>query len=120
MTLLFPLSDGNLFLVWVQVENMSLQSGQCSVVHLLLDKLDEQLQSRFWNVLFVDDRSQVDDGHLVFGGDLSLLSVSLAVHGDLLFVVGHIVDHSFWDGVMRVMVEGLSEKVVLLSSLRQG
>lgn len=116
VTLLSPLSDGNLFLVWVQVEDVSLQSRQCSMVHLLLDELDEQAESRFWHVLLVDDRSQVVDGHLVFGGDLSLLSVSLAIHGDFLFVVGHVVDDAFWDGVVSVMVEGLSEKVVLLSS----
>ena len=115
MTLLLPLSNGNLFLVWVQVEDVSLHSAECSVVHLLLDELDEQLQSRFWNILSVDDRSQVVHRHLVFGGDLSLLSVPMAVHGNFLFVVGHIVDYTFWDRVMSVMVEGLPEKVLLLS-----
>lgn len=113
MTLLFPIGDVDLFLVWVQIENMRLQFTERSMVHLSLDKLAEQSESRFWKVLSVDDRSQVVNWHLIFGGDLSLLSVSLAFN--FLFVVGHIVDYTFWDGVMSVMVEGLSEIVILLS-----
>lgn len=113
MTLLFPIGNVDLFLVWVQIENMRLQFTERSMVHLSLDKLAEQSESRFWKVLSVDDRSQVVNGNLIFGGDLSLLSVSLAFN--FLFVVGHIVDYTFWDGVMSVMVEGLSEIVILLS-----
>ena len=132
MTLIFPLSDGSRISSLSgckssQIFESSLQSRQWSILcsnspFARWTGRAGEVYILVWHVLLVDQRSQIVDRHLFLvwlRSQISVGPVSLAIHGDFLFVVGHVVDDTFWnglDGVMSVMVEGLSEKVLLLSS----